>query len=102
MMKDLEHDYFYDVEEDQKYCYPGTKVLRNKLRIKDFMRRIYSGSLLQLFALLPQNDHNNTSQRAPSNQRGREAPKNTWLLLDHMDSMKETDAERDDPNAESH
>jgi cell filamentation protein len=38
MMKDLEHDYFYDVEEDQKYCYPGTKVLRNKLRIKDFMR----------------------------------------------------------------
>ena len=44
----------------------------------------------------------NTSQRAPSNQRGKEAPKNTWLLLDHMDSMKETDAERDDPNAESH
>ena len=38
MMKDLEHDYFYDVEEDQKYCYPGTKVLRNKLRIKNFMR----------------------------------------------------------------
>jgi len=38
MMKDLEHDYFYDVEEDKKYCYPGTKVLRNKLRIKDFMR----------------------------------------------------------------
>ncbi|MCR4781493.1 MAG: Fic family protein [Lachnospiraceae bacterium] len=37
-MKDLEHDYFYDVEEDAKYCYAGTRVLKNKLRIKDFMR----------------------------------------------------------------
>ena len=34
-MKDQEYDYFYDDEQDAKYCYPGTNVLKNKLDIKD-------------------------------------------------------------------
>ena len=34
-MKDQEYDYFYDDEQDAKYCYPGTNVLKNKLDIRD-------------------------------------------------------------------
>lgn len=34
-MKDQEYDYFYDDEQDAKYCYPGTIVLKNKLDIRD-------------------------------------------------------------------
>lgn len=34
-MKDQEYDYFYDDEQDVKYCYPGTNVLKNKLNIRD-------------------------------------------------------------------
>lgn len=35
-MKDQEYDYFYDDEQDAKYCYSGTNVLRNELDIKDW------------------------------------------------------------------
>ena len=34
-MKDQEYDYFYEDEQDAKYCYPGTNVLKNKLDIRD-------------------------------------------------------------------
>lgn len=34
-MKDQEYDYFYDDEQDAKYCYPGTNILKNKLDIRD-------------------------------------------------------------------
>lgn len=34
-MKDQEYDYFYDDDTDEKYCYPGTNVLKNKLNIQD-------------------------------------------------------------------
>ena len=34
-MKDQEYDYFYDDEQDAKYCYLGTNVLKNKLDIRD-------------------------------------------------------------------
>ena len=34
-MKDQEYNYFYDDEQDVKYCYPGTNVLKNKLDIRD-------------------------------------------------------------------
>ena len=34
-MKDQEYDYFYEYEQDAKYCYPGTNVLKNKLDIRD-------------------------------------------------------------------
>ena len=34
-MKDQEYDYFYDDEQDAKYCYPGTNVLKNKLDIRN-------------------------------------------------------------------
>ena len=34
-MKDQEYDYFYEDEQDAKYCYPGTIVLKNKLDIRD-------------------------------------------------------------------
>ena len=34
-VKDQEYDYFYDDEQDAKYCYFGTNVLKNKLNIKD-------------------------------------------------------------------
>ena len=34
-MKDQEYDYFYDDEQDDEYCYPGTNVLKNKLNIRD-------------------------------------------------------------------
>jgi len=34
-MKDQEYDYFYDDEQDAKYCYPGTNILTNKLDIRD-------------------------------------------------------------------
>ncbi len=37
-MKDQEYDYFYDDEQDAKYCYPGTNVLKNKLDIRDLDR----------------------------------------------------------------
>ena len=37
-MKDQEYDYFYDDEQDAKYCYPGTHVLKNKLDIRDLDR----------------------------------------------------------------
>lgn len=37
-MKDQEYDYFYDDEQDAKYCYPGTYVLKNKLDIRDLDR----------------------------------------------------------------
>lgn len=33
-MKDMEYSYEYK-DDDNKYCYPGTNVLRNKLGIKD-------------------------------------------------------------------
>lgn len=35
VVKDQEYDYFYDDEQDAKYCYPGTNVLKNKLGIRD-------------------------------------------------------------------
>ena len=34
-MKDQEYDYFYEDEQDAKYCYPGINVLKNKLDIRD-------------------------------------------------------------------
>ena len=34
-MKDQEYDYFYEDEQDAKYCYPGTNVLKNELDIRD-------------------------------------------------------------------
>lgn len=34
-VKDQEYDYFYNDEQDAKYCYSGTNVLKNKLDIKD-------------------------------------------------------------------
>ena len=34
-MKDQEYDYFYDDEQDTKYCYAGTNILKNKLNIRD-------------------------------------------------------------------
>ena len=34
-VKDQEYDYFYDDEQDAKYCYFGTNVKKNKLNIKD-------------------------------------------------------------------
>ena len=34
-MKDQEYDYFYDDEQDAKYCYSGTNILKNKLDIRD-------------------------------------------------------------------
>ena len=34
-MKDQEYDYFYNDQQDIKYCYPGTNVLKNKLDIRD-------------------------------------------------------------------
>ena len=34
-VKDQEYDYFYDDEQDAKYCYPGTNVLKNKLDIHE-------------------------------------------------------------------
>lgn len=34
-MKDQEYDCFYDDEQDAKYCYLGTNVLKNKLDITD-------------------------------------------------------------------
>lgn len=35
VVKDQEYDYFYDDEQDDEYCYPGTNVLKNKLNIRD-------------------------------------------------------------------
>lgn len=34
-MKDQEYNYFYKNDNDKKYCYPGTNVLKNKLNIRD-------------------------------------------------------------------
>lgn len=34
-MKDQEYDYFYDDEQDVRYCYAGSNVLKNKLDIRD-------------------------------------------------------------------
>ena len=53
-MKDQEYDYFYEDEQDAKYCYPGTNVLKNKLDIRDLdtlheAERDYS--LLSIFVL---------------------------------------------------
>ena len=33
-MKDIDYSYEYK-DDDNKYCYPGTNVLKNKLSIKD-------------------------------------------------------------------
>lgn len=34
-MKDQEYDYSYEDKGDEKYCYPGTNVLKNKLNIQN-------------------------------------------------------------------
>ena len=34
-MKDQEYDYSYENTGDERYCYPGTNVLKNKLNIQD-------------------------------------------------------------------
>ena len=34
-MKDQEYNYFYNNDNDKKYCYSGTNVLKNKLNIRD-------------------------------------------------------------------
>ena len=56
-MKDQEYDYFYEDEQDAKYCYPGTNVLKNKLDIRDLdtlheaEREISSNALTYKFCL---------------------------------------------------
>lgn len=40
-MKDQEYDYFYEDEQDAKYCYPGTNVLKNKLDIRGIIELVY-------------------------------------------------------------
>ena len=56
-MKDQEYDYFYDDEQDAKYCYPGTNVLKNKLDIRDLAtlheaERDYSAVLYVLLIII--------------------------------------------------
>ena len=34
-VKDQEYDYFYNDEQDEKYCYSGTYILKNKLDIRE-------------------------------------------------------------------